>query len=143
MANDLELSKSFAEKMRERVRDGMGELLTDEDIQKVIERGVHEALFQKRDTGGQYGSSYKEALMSVWAHEYLKKRMQVEVDKWLRANDAKVAEIIERVIREGAGQAMIAAFSGLVSPTFNHFSHDLKQRFSQIGIDLPDISEPY
>ena len=38
MSDDLVKSMSFEEKVKERVKDSIGDLLTDEDLNKILKR---------------------------------------------------------------------------------------------------------
>ena len=65
MSNTIEVKKSFQERMADRVRESIGELMTDDELKIIIERSVNEFLFTERTDpeASGYNKRKKPSLM--------------------------------------------------------------------------------
>lgn len=124
MSNQIETSKNFQDKMKDRIKESIGDLLTDEDLEKLIERGMYETFFEKRrkNVGSTQWPKYEE--QEPWIHEVLKELMTERVDKalekWMIKHEVEMKEMFYQTLEDGALSAILKAFSRAISaPLYN------------------------
>lgn len=117
---------TFEQRLMSRVRDSMGDLMTDEDMKKIIERSIEKTLFEKRvdtEKTTSYTTFYKPPMMEEIVTELFREQMQKAVLDWLEKNPKAVEEHIQQVINEGVLTGIISAleyrFSNLTNSIAN------------------------
>lgn len=101
MSTELTTKLSFKDKLLERIKNSVGELMTDED------------LFERRKIqDGYYGSSTKEvpSIVDEAVQKYLKEAMDRAVDKWIAENPEAFSKAVSQVIQEGIANAITQSF---------------------------------
>lgn len=130
--NKPALSQTFEEKMREHVKEGFGKHITDEDIKKLIEKGVEDALFKDRPRAGQYRTEYDPPLMDLWVNKHLQVEMNRCIQEWIKENEELLLEQVKKVIQQGAGEAFVKAFRNLVDHEFMQLATRVEERLRNI-----------
>jgi predicted regulator of amino acid metabolism with ACT domain len=129
MTNEIATNKTFQDKMFERVRDQMGDLLTDEELKKIVEQAIQKAFFESISINTGYGNTtQKPSLFIHLIQEELKVRVNSAVSEWLKANESVVKESIENVIKEGMLKGVIQALESRMSWPTQQLGEMLKQR---------------
>lgn len=120
MTTEIDTPKTFQERMKERIKKDIGELITDEELSELIKRGIDEVFFKETviDTGSWNNKKVIPALMHSVVKELLTERVTKEVSDYFNNNPKVIAEVVETTLREGAGRAVLAAIT-------NMFSQDL------------------
>ena len=109
-------TKTFEERMRDRIRDSIGELMSDEDLQKIVQRGIDEVFFKTHYVDdGRYQKREIPPLIHSVVKEVLSDRMKDAVEAWLQTHEADVRDAVAHVVEEGAGQAMVKALNGYMA----------------------------
>ena len=54
MTNEIATTKSFQDRMKDKIREGIGDLLTDDDLKVLIDKGIDDVFFTTRYTGESY-----------------------------------------------------------------------------------------
>jgi hypothetical protein len=102
MSNAIETSKTFQERMFERIREQMGDLMTDDDLKKIVETAMQKAFFEERITFDSYNRSTTAPPVFV---ELIRKQLEEQVAgavrDWLRANHDEVVKQIDAAIAKG------------------------------------------
>lgn len=124
MSNEVATPKSFQEKMKERIRDSIGDLITDEELKVLISQGIKEVYFTEKP-GYSYGAKPTPALMHEIIKECLGKQVQAEVNNWIKDNNKEVTEMIDQVIKNGIGMALISAINMKFSGEMMIFQNNL------------------
>ncbi len=131
MSTELAPQKTFEEKMMDRIRDSIGELMSQEDLKRIIEKGVEKALFEPRQKPRNYGG-YESgpSLVDDAVTKYLESQMRTAVDKWIADNPDKLQKAIDN--------AVMAGVAGCVQNTmdlkFNWIFTSLVQQAQQNGL---------
>lgn len=138
MEDAIEKPKTFEERMMDKIRDSIGDLMTAEDLKKIVERGVEEALF-KRDINPQktHWNSVPERLPSLvdkMVEQFLKEAMATAVNKWMEENKEKLAGAVDNAIKIGAGNCMIDALDARVAGTFHAFGQMVREQLKNGAI---------
>lgn len=108
--------KSFEEKMKARIKESIGDLVSDEDLTKLVERGLEETFFKPRPNPkyGSYGYNSSqpvtiEPLIQEILRETLLPSMKAAVETYLKDHHEEVMVMVDTVVKEGAGKAVVKA----------------------------------
>jgi hypothetical protein len=131
--NDIVENKSFQEKMHDRIRESIGDLITDEELKKLIDRGMEEIFFSQKvntDTWGHI-TSKEPALIEDLIADLMRDKVHAEIQKWMTENKELLNETIRQVIQEGIGKAVIQVFENKFSSDLYTFQSNIEQRLMQ------------
>lgn len=106
MNTDIEKAKSFEEKMMDRIRESIGDLMSDDDLKTILERGIEKALFQERSVEGHWQTTKKPSVVDECIQIFLKERMLTEVKRWIEENPQKIEEAIEHTMKMGVAKCV-------------------------------------
>ena len=115
MSNELTTKLTFEQKLEQRIRESIGDLMADEDLTKLVNRAVEKLFFEPR----KVSNGYREELHPSWLEDTVKTLVG---DKMLEAVKAYVAEHqdeVQRLVRETlevqAGALVMAAMNNMFS----------------------------
>lgn len=100
MGTEIQEGKTFDENLMDRIRDSIGELMPEEKLKEILERGVDE-------------------LLGVM--------MRNAVDQWLKDNPERIKEAIKNAIEDGAGVCMVKALGRHFEPVFAQLGDALQR----------------
>jgi hypothetical protein len=126
------IQKSFQEKMKERIKDSISELMTDEELKDLVNRGLEEAFFHERKvTIDSWGHT---EIKPPFLHEILKELMKESVDKhvskFIDNHPDVVINTIKKIISLGSGDAILQAISNKFQMDFSNFQMNIEQRLN-------------
>ncbi len=131
MTGELVVQGSFQERMMERIKGSIGELMTDDELKKIVSRGVDEAFFKQTIIKRDYG---REDVIEPWLFPFLRKlledRMKEFIDAHLESRKEEIVVKVNEFIQKGAGEALVKAFSDKFSQSFYTFGEELKHGMS-------------
>lgn len=103
MKNEIETTKTFQERMFERIREQMGELMTEDDLKTLVDSAMQKAFFDPAYETDRYGNSIRMK-DSVFVN-LLRKEMELKVTEaiktWLAEHPEEVAKAIDDTIAKG------------------------------------------
>lgn len=102
---------SLEQKVTERVHQSIGDLITEQDLKAVVERGIEKALFQVRTVPDTGYRGWKEvpSLVDTIVENLLRAKMEEAVRQWLEENPVQIQLAIERAMKAGVAQALLDA----------------------------------
>jgi len=120
----IEKSLTFEEKLKNRIRESIGELLSDEDLKKILERGVDEALFQRKQipVNSWEEVKFSPSFVDKTVQELLGEKMKEVLTTYLKENTVKLDQAISDAVKIGIGNCLITS---------------LNDRFRDLLITLP------
>lgn len=101
----------FEERILGRIRESIGELMTDEELKAIIERGVEKVFFEPTEVRSGYSTTTKPALIDGILQELLKDQVFKLVSAYIKENNEEVIEAIEKIIKQGMGKALLDAIT--------------------------------
>jgi len=107
--NEIVESKSFKEKMQDRIKDSIGELMTDEELSKIIEKAVNQIFFEPTHNG--YNQKDTPPFLHSLIKALLEEQVRIIVNKYIKNHTEEVKKVIDETISKGIGNAMIGAIS--------------------------------
>ena len=118
--------------MRDRIRDSIGELMSDEDLQKIVQRGIDEVFFKPHYVDdGRYQKREIPPLIHSVVKEVLSDRMKDAVEAWLQTHESDVRIAVAHIVEEGAGTAMVKALNGYIADSMLRLENDIISKIQQ------------
>lgn len=134
MAKEIVEAKTFKERMMERIRKDIGKLMTNEELQQIVEEGVKKAFFEERETRDSYG--YSRGKEEAWIVKELRELLKDEIEKLVKEefdNQKEVVmEKINEVVKEGMGIALVEAINSYFSQAMYNFKDNIQNSLGQM-----------
>lgn len=116
MNTNVSTNTTFQERMFERIKAQMGELMTDEELKQILDRGIGEAFFKERIVVENAGS-YREEKRNLESHfttmlrEELRDKAQqhakARVEQWFAENPEVFRAAVDEAIATGFAQVVM------------------------------------
>ena len=116
--NALTNPLSFEDRLRDRLRANIGDVMSDEDLAGLVERGLDDLLFKERlrkERRGGYNpeTTYDPPLLQELLMAELRPLLKQAVADWLAEHQDEVMAAFDQTMEQGLGQAMLTAFAQL------------------------------
>jgi len=131
--NAITENKTFEERMKDRIKDSIGDLITDEDLTKLVNRGIEDVFFKKTRIKKGYDYEDGPALIESIVKELLEEKIRIFAQQYVSLHEKEVVEAINKVAKEGAGNAVLAAISSAFSRQLYMFENNIRQQFQNGG----------
>lgn len=129
MTTAIATTQDFQQRMFEKIRDQMGDFLTDDDLKKIIEAAVLKGFFEERRVERQYGGyDREEAVFVKLVREEVRAQAEKCIAAWLKENEAKVAAAIQDAIAGGMTRLLLNFFDSRTSFALHQFAENLKSQ---------------
>ena len=128
MTTAVAKQQSFEEKMKDRIRESIGDLLTDEDLYKLIEKGIQEAFFTETTVQEGWKTTTKPSLMTGILKEVLVQQVREAVNRWLIEHKDEVQKMLDEALMKGVGKLVEEAISSWFHTSMMNLKFDIEQR---------------
>lgn len=134
--SNLTLNQTFQEKLQDRIRESFGDLISDEELKQLIERGIEELLFKERvDTASRgYNTNHNPPLITEMIQKTISKQVEAAVKVWVTENSDVIAAHLRTVLEQGVGTSVMRAFNNMFQNDFYTFTSNLEQRLQNGGL---------
>jgi ribosomal protein L21E len=124
MSQEMVASKTFQEKMFERIRDQMGELLSEEDLKSLVDSAMQKAFFEPSYQTDRYGNKQRvdESIFVTLIRNEMTSKVTEAIQKWLAEHGDEVSEAIDNAIAKG--------MFGLIQQHIELITHQPLQNFA-------------
>jgi len=126
-------NKTFEERMKDRIKDSIGDLITDEDLTKLVNRGVEEVFFKKKTVRQNYQDVELPSLLESIVKELLEEKIRIFAQQYVSLHEKEVLEAIDKVAKEGAGAAVLAAITSTFSSQLYQLESNIRSSFQNGG----------
>lgn len=130
MVNDITKSQSFEEKMKDRIRESIGELITDEELSQLVHRSI-DAVFFKAETD-VYGKVIKPALLNELTKQLLAPSVKECIQQYIAKNHEEVKNAINEVISGGIASAFVRAFDNILNNAMYSLQQNIETAISSL-----------
>ena len=127
MSSDLEKQKTFEERMKSRIRDSIGELMTDEELSRIVIKATEEIFFQPIKLQDGYHTKEIPPFAHTIVKELLTETVRELIKKYFDDNKEGITEVIKEIIKEGLGGAVLSAISSKFDWDLQNFGNNLMQ----------------
>lgn len=125
MSTDIEKQKTFEERMKSRIRDSIGELMTDEELSKIVNRVTEEVFFKPIKLGEGYQMKEHPPFIHVIIKELLTDSVRDLIKEYFEQNKTGITETIRQVIKEGLGSAVLSAINNQFQQSMFSFEQNI------------------
>ena len=130
MTKELEIPQNFEEKMRNRIRESIGELIDDETLKKLIKVATEDVFLKPRIEGTIYHKEEKPSFLCELIKELLSEKVKEAVDEYINNHPEEVAKTIKEVINLGIGNALLYSFESKFQQEFFNFQTNIMSQIA-------------
>jgi len=107
---EIQQKQTFEERMMDKIRESIGDLMTQEELKKILERGVEKALFESRQVKDCYGG-YRTipSVLDEAVSKFLQPAMDKAVSDWIDTHQVELKAAVDKAVQAGAGEAVLRA----------------------------------
>lgn len=130
-SNQLATSTTFQERMFQRVRESLGELLTEEEAKALVDRAIDEGLFKRtieREYGYQGREVEKPSMFELMVVKESEPMIKEAIEKWISENSEEVNKLIREIIEQG----ITGILSRVITEAFRQPLYQLQGNLSQV-----------
>jgi len=125
---------TFEDRIKQRIKDSIGDLMTDEDLQKILARGVEETFFKPTYTKDQWGGLkiQNEPLITGIIKDQMSIKVKEEIEKWFAGNPELVKILLDKVIREGIIRVVLNGLDNKIQGPLMAFSSQVNAMMTEL-----------
>jgi transcriptional regulator CtsR len=130
MMTEVATTKDFQQRMFERIRDQIGDLLTEDDLRKIVSAAMDKALWEKQEHHDRYGSvtNTTDGILMTEFRALVRDRLSAGIRDYLRENDEKIMEVMRQEAAK-VWPAMVAGmFKSIAEQTGYAFVQELRNQ---------------
>lgn len=102
MSNEISTTKTFQDRMFERIRDQMGDLMTEDDLKAVVDAAFQKAFFEPQKNADRYGSvQLSDPVFVTMIRAEMTDKVKAALQKWLATHPEEVTKAIDEAIAKG------------------------------------------
>jgi len=138
--NDVAVPDNFQTRLERKIQESIGELMTPDDVKRLVEAGINKTLFQPREVPNPNYTGYGERLMrrpslvDELVNTHFSPLMKGAVTEWLQAHPEVFLTAIEKAL-DDFGQAMVTkSIAAFFAMPINTALESLKQDLRNKGI---------
>ena len=129
MTNQIASTQTFEERMTARIKESIGDLITDEELGKIVNRGLEEVFFKEKHEQDSWGRPETQpALIHKIVKDCMLEKVNNAVSQWINSHPDEVREIVSKSINDGLGQLLIGAVSSHFSNAMMMFQQEITNR---------------
>lgn len=146
MNTEIAQKKSFEEKMKDRIKESIGDLIDDEKLTELVEQGIKSAFLEPRPvyskstfSRGQidrHDPPYIEEMLK----EFLAERMDAAIIAWCNKNSDKLIKHLKQTLERAPAEAFLASlgkvFEARVSNLHAEMMDDLINMLRGQGMNI-------
>ncbi len=137
---EIAVKMSFEEKLKERMKEQIGELLSDDDLKKIVEKGIQTIFFDRPIVGHEQYSGKPiysgTPLAEELVNKYIKERVEVALQQWATEHPDAIKDILEKQIGANALDFVQHGIASLLSSPFEQFKQQIAWTLQQNANNL-------
>ena len=114
--SDVVLRNTLEERVAKKLRESIGELITEADLGSIVKRGIDEVFFTERTVEvNRYGQPSKKIppLIHQLILESINDKLVEIIDVWVKDHETEVTAIIENTVSDGVALSILRRFNHL------------------------------
>jgi hypothetical protein len=131
MSTELAASTEFQQRMFEKIRENIGNLLTDAELKKIIETAMQKAFFEERidnERSDNWRSYKKPALMVESIEKLLKERVDAAITQWISEHKDEVEKIVSEIVGKGVAGLLQIYIMNIMAPGWTALQNSLRDK---------------
>lgn len=133
--SDLAKPTTFQERMFERVRESLHELLTAEEAKALVDKAIQESLFKSKPIYDNYNrvTGNKPSAFVELVREEIQPLVKTCIQQWIAEHEEDVKTSIQAVVEQGIASAVIKVFRTEMQQPMWEMGGKLQQVINKIG----------
>lgn len=128
MEKNIAKQNSFEERMKERIRDSIGELITDEELSRLVNTATNEVFFKPRYEKHGFRTEEKPPFLHEIVKELLRETVRDEVRVFINENKEDVIKQIKDVVSLGMGQALFNSINQMFASSLSNLEGEIRDK---------------
>ena len=129
MSTDSTTSKTFQEKMFERIRDQIGDLMTEEDLKKIVEVAMQKAFFEPVVELGRYGDkTTTDPIFVKQIRQLMLENVSLKISAWIKEHPEEITKTLNECIGKGMSGIVLSYFDQKLNWPLQQFANDLRSK---------------
>lgn len=131
-------TQNFQEKVAEKVKDAIGDLITAEDLVPLIEESVKKILTEERTVQKAQGYGYEtvEPLLEQLIKPHLDKQLRELADDYFTAHPEELSKAIKEVLGDGILKAMQRVIENRMQQPIYELTNKIEEVFRNNNIQM-------
>ena len=129
MNTQIATSQTFQERMFERIKDQMGDLLTEEDLKKMVDAAIQKAFFDPIVVRKQYGvEEVRPSAFVQMIEQVMKEQVNKEIKAWVDDHPEEIAKVLNEAMEKGMFKMALSYFEQKVDWPMREMMTKLQQK---------------
>jgi len=134
MTTAIDAQRSFQEKMHDKIRDSIGDLISNEELKVLVDKAVQELFFTERRIPGSNSWDSNNAeppLIHEIVEELLMETVQDIVKVYFNEHPQEILKVVNQVVKEGLGSALMSALTSSFQNDLITFKAGIENKLQQ------------
>lgn len=129
MSNEISTSTAFQQKMFDRIREQMGDFLTEDDLKALVEKAVNDAFFKPVVVNsGSYNERREPPYFVQLIKDHLRAEVSEQVTQFIKNNPETINNAIQEALGGGITKLLVQYFDSRWSAPLYELSSKLQQK---------------
>jgi hypothetical protein len=126
MTTEIATTKAFQDRMFERIRSQIGDLMTNEDLKKIVETAMQKAFFEPIRGPRQYGGDeVKDPALVAMVRDLLRERAEAVMRGYVTENAERIDALLRTELGKGFHQMIADYWDAKLQNAFCQFRNEL------------------
>lgn len=134
--SEVAVSKTFEQKMEEKIKESIGEMMESEDLKKIIERGIELAFFKQKEIKDGYRTLTVDSFLIECIRQNMDKLVAQEIEKRFDADKEKFQSLIEKTLEKDVFELFAKGFNQMFSHELSKFKGAIGQKLGSYNISI-------
>jgi 16S rRNA G966 N2-methylase RsmD len=126
MANEVAEMQDFQTRIFNKIREQMGELLTEKELKALLETAMEKAFFQERKVERGYNTVIEPPYFIELIKKEMESQVRLQVSEYMKANKELVIKAIDETIAKGFYDLVRQHQDNMMRGELFNFSEKLK-----------------
>ena len=130
-------TKDFKTRMMDRVRESIGDLLTDDELKQMIDKSMQAIFFTEKETRSQWGlvTKTEPPLMHEITRKLVAPRVEACVEEYIKEHEDEVKRLIAEALDRGLACSVMRAFDRTFIGPLQDFSMKVAETLGKMRQD--------
>lgn len=135
MTNEVATNLTFEQRIFERIRGSLGELMSDEDLKRLVEAAMQKAFHEPRTVSIDRWGDKKHAppLITEAVNAFLASRANGAIQAWLEQNP----DVIGAVVKDAIAKGVLGWVQSYMDQKLTYPLQNLMSQLQQQGVIRP------
>lgn len=136
MSNEVQTSTQFQERLFAKIRDSIGELMTEQELKAIVEKTMQQLFFAPQtrvlNPGGYNRQTIEEPpAVQMLIKELLEPALRAQLKQWLADNPDVVQSALDKALQTGLADAVLRAINDMLANQFMNMKLGLQNALQQ------------